>query len=90
MLIKPADVLVQGQRLLRYYSFFTLLLSLMLIILDSLDTNNSIVAGNDPTLFLFANTAYIIWSVACYFFPAHDSAHIHNMPSAFSLATSPY
>lgn len=68
MLIKPADVVVQGQRLLRYYSFFTLLLSLMLIILDSLDTNNSIVAGVNPTLFLFANTAYIIWSVSMLIF----------------------
>lgn len=63
MLIKPSDVLVQGQRLLRYYSFYALLLSLMLVILDSLDTNNSIVAGTDPRLFLFSNTAYVIWSV---------------------------
>jgi len=63
MWLKPADVLVQGQRLLRYYSFYTLLLSLMLIILDSLDTSNNIVASVDPRSFLFANTAYVCWSV---------------------------
>lgn len=63
MWLKPADVLVQGQRLLRYYSFYALLLALMLVILDSLDTENSIVASVDPKLFLFANTAYVIWSV---------------------------
>lgn len=63
MWLKPADVLVQGQRLLRYYSFYALLLSLMLIVLDSLDTTNSIVAAADPNLFLFANTAYVFWSV---------------------------
>ena len=62
MWLKPADVLVQGQRLLRYYSFYTLLLSLMLIVLDSLDTGNSIVAHADPRSFLFANTAYVFWS----------------------------
>jgi len=63
MLLKPADVLVQGQRLLRYYSFYALLLSLMLIVLDSLDTDNNIVAAVDQRSFLFANTAYVIWSV---------------------------
>ncbi len=63
MLLKPADVLVQGQRLLRYYSFYTLLLALMLIILDSLDTSNNIVAAADPRSFLFANTTYVFWSV---------------------------
>ena len=63
MLLKPADVLVQGQRLLRYYSCYTLLLALMLIILDSLDTSNNIVAAADPRSFLFANTAYVFWSV---------------------------
>ena len=62
MWLKPADVLVQGQRLLRYYSFYALILSLMLIVLDSLDTNNTIVAGADPKGFLFANTAYVFWS----------------------------
>lgn len=63
MWLKPADVLVQGQRLLRYYSFYALLLSLMLIVLDSLDTANTIVAHDNPRNFLFANTAYVIWSV---------------------------
>jgi two-component system sensor histidine kinase PilS (NtrC family) len=63
MWLKPADVLVQGQRLLRYYSFYALVLSLMLIILDSLDTENTIVAGADPKAFLFANTTYVVWSV---------------------------
>lgn len=63
MLLKPADVLVQGQRLLRYYSFYTLLLSLMFIILDSLDAGNNIVAEVDPRSFLFANTSYVFWSV---------------------------
>lgn len=63
MWLKPADVLVQGQRLLRYYSFYALLLSLMLIVLDSLDTGNNIVAAQDPKAFLFANTAYVVWSV---------------------------
>jgi two-component system sensor histidine kinase PilS (NtrC family) len=63
MLSKPADVLVQGQRLLRYYSFYTLLLALMLIVLDSLDTGNNIVASIDQRNFLFANTAYVFWSV---------------------------
>jgi two-component system sensor histidine kinase PilS (NtrC family) len=62
MWLKPADVLVQGQRLLRYYSFYALLLSLMLIILDSLDTDNNIVAASNPRIFLFANTAYVFWS----------------------------
>lgn len=62
MWLKPADVLVQGQRLLRYYSFYALMLSLMLIVLDSLDTDNTIVAGTDPKGFLFANTAYVFWS----------------------------
>ena len=63
MWLKPADVLVQGQRLLRYYSLYTLLLGLMLIILDSLDTDNNIVAAADSRSFLFANTAYVFWSV---------------------------
>jgi len=63
MWLKPADVLVQGQRLLRYYSFYALLLALMLIILDSLDTNNTFLAGSDPRAFLFASTAYVIWAV---------------------------
>jgi two-component system sensor histidine kinase PilS (NtrC family) len=63
MLLKPADVLVQGQRLLRYYSFYALLLSLLLIVLDSLDTGNNIVAAGDPRSFLFANTAYVFWAV---------------------------
>jgi len=62
MWLKPTDVLVQGQRLLRYYSFYTLLLSLMLIVLDSLDTGNVIVAHTNPRSFLFANTAYVFWS----------------------------
>lgn len=62
MWLKPADVLVQGQRLLRYYSFYALVLSLMLIMLDSLDTANSIVAHSNPRNFLFANTAYVFWS----------------------------
>lgn len=72
MLTKPAEVLIQGQRLLRYYSFYTLLLSLMLVILDSLDTNNSIVAGVDSKLFLLANTAYIIWSVSMLIFSSYQ------------------
>lgn len=63
MWLKPADVLVQGQRLLRYYSFYALLLSLMLIVLDSLDVNNTFLAGSDPKAFLFANTTYVIWAV---------------------------
>jgi two-component system sensor histidine kinase PilS (NtrC family) len=63
MWLKPADVLVQGQRLLRYYSFYALLLALMLIILDSLDTGNRVVAAADPNQFLFANTAYVFWAV---------------------------
>jgi two-component system sensor histidine kinase PilS (NtrC family) len=63
MWLKPADVLVRGQRLLRYYSFYALLLSLMLIVLNSLDTANSIVAVDNPRSFLFANTAYVFWSV---------------------------
>jgi len=62
MWLKPADVLVQGQRLLRYYSFYALILSLMLIIFDSLDTKNNFLAGSDPQTFLFANTAYVFWS----------------------------
>ncbi|MFT4764047.1 MAG: two-component system sensor histidine kinase PilS (NtrC family) [Oleispira sp.] len=62
MWLKPADVLVQGQRLLRYYSFYALLLSLMLVILDSLDTANTIVAHANPHGFLLANTAYVFWS----------------------------
>ena len=62
MWLKPADVLVQGQRLLRYYSFYTLLLSLMLVVLDSLDTDNVIAAHTNPRSFLFANTAYVFWS----------------------------
>ena len=62
MWLKPADVLVQGQRLLRYYSFYALLLSLMLVVLDSLDTANTIVAHSNPRSFLLANTAYVFWS----------------------------
>jgi two-component system sensor histidine kinase PilS (NtrC family) len=62
MWLKPADVLVQGQRLLRYYSFYALLLSLMFVVLHSLDTANTIVARNSPKGFLFANTAYVFWA----------------------------
>ncbi|MGK0248116.1 MAG: two-component system sensor histidine kinase PilS (NtrC family) [Oleispira sp.] len=62
MWLKPADVLVQGQRLLRYYSFYALLLSLMLVVLDSLDTANTFVARDNPKGFLFANTAYVFWA----------------------------
>ena len=85
MLLKPADVLVQGQRLLRYYSFYALLLSLMLIVLDSLDINNSIVAGTDPKLFLFANTAYVIWSVIMLVFSSSRISTHPNYAVSFFL-----
>lgn len=77
MWLKPADVLVQGQRLLRYYSFYALLLSLMLVVLDSLDTTNTIVAAADPNLFLFANTAYVFWSAVMLVFA---SARLNTHP----------
>ena len=59
MWIKPGDVLAQGQRLFRYYSAYALVLSLLLTVLGSLDSNHVIVAASDPTAYLIANTAYV-------------------------------
>ena len=63
MWLKPGDVLVQGQRLLRYYSVYALILSLLLVVLDGLDTDNKIVGTTDANIFLFANAGYILWAV---------------------------
>lgn len=59
MWFKLGDVLAQGQRLLRYYSAYALLLALLLTILGSLDTHHLLVAATNPTAFLIANTAYV-------------------------------
>ncbi len=77
MWLKPADVLVQGQRLLRYYSFYALILALILIVIDSLDSKNDIIAAIDPNAFLFANTAYVFWAVLMLVF---SSSNLSTQP----------
>lgn len=77
MWLKPADVLVQGQRLLRYYSFYALVLSLMLVVLDGLDTDNRILGSLNASTFLFTNVAYILWAASMLVF---SSSRISTNP----------
>lgn len=63
MWLKTNDIVIQGQKLLRYYSSYVFIMSLMLIIIDELDPNNRFFGAEQPNIFLFANTAYILLAV---------------------------
>lgn len=56
------DILVPTRKIIRFYGIYTLILALSLIIIDSLDIKNALLAGNHPTAFLLANTGYVVLS----------------------------
>ncbi|MDK2778725.1 MAG: HAMP domain-containing histidine kinase [Pseudomonadota bacterium] len=57
---KSTDLVVQGNRLLRLYSYYSLFLALLLMIVDSADRDNVIVGSDYPAIFLAASSLYII------------------------------
>ena len=63
MWLKTDDIVIQGQKLLRYYSLYALIMSLMLVTIDGLDSDNRFFGATNPNAFLFANIAYILWAV---------------------------
>ena len=58
--IKPTDLVVHGNRLLRFYSYYSLFLALLLTITDTLDSQNIIVGALQPRIFLLASSAYVV------------------------------
>ena len=58
--LKPTDLVVHGNRLLRLYSYYSLFLALLLLIGNTLDKQNSIVGGSNPSVFLTGATIYVI------------------------------
>ncbi|WP_430461676.1 sensor histidine kinase [Thalassolituus sp. LLYu03] len=58
--IRSTDFIVHGRRLLRFYSYYSLFLSLLLIITDAVDTQNILLGGHLPHIFLVASSAYVI------------------------------
>lgn len=58
--LQHKDLIVHGKRLLRLYSYYSLFLALLLLITDSLDTQNIIIGGRLPHIFLIASAAYVI------------------------------
>lgn len=58
--IKSTDLIVHGRRLLRFYSYYSLFLALLLIITDALDDGNIIIASRLPHVFLIASSAYVV------------------------------
>ncbi|WP_420592261.1 sensor histidine kinase [Bacterioplanoides sp.] len=60
MRIVSSEFLVKGQRLLRFYSYYSLFLALFLTIVDSLDSSNIIIGGTAPNIFLVCVSLYVI------------------------------
>ncbi|KZZ41994.1 MAG: ATP-binding protein [Saccharospirillaceae bacterium] len=60
MRIVSREFLVKGQRLLRFYSYYSLFLALFLTIVDSLDSDNVIIGGTAPNIFLVCVSIYVI------------------------------
>ncbi len=55
-----AGMVVSGNRLLRLYSYYSLLLALLLMVVTGLDRNTIFVGGERPVLMLIASTTYVI------------------------------
>ena len=64
MRLVPSDFLIKGQRLLRLYSYYSLFLALLLIIADSIDRQDILLAGNAPRVFLIVSSLYVIIAAA--------------------------
>ena len=62
--LKPTDLVVHGNRLLRLYSYYSLFLALLLLISNTLDKQNAIIGGTDPTVFLIGCTIYVVAAAA--------------------------
>ncbi|MCD8532282.1 MAG: hypothetical protein LRY66_13270 [Saccharospirillaceae bacterium] len=48
---KSTELVVRGNRLLRFYSYYSLFLALLLIITDAIDLQNVIIGGKLPHVF---------------------------------------
>ena len=58
--LQQKDLIVQGKRLLRLYSYYSLFLALLLLITDSIDSQNIIMGGRLPHIFLIASSLYVV------------------------------
>lgn len=57
---KSTELVVRGNRLLRFYSYYSLFLALLLIITDAVDLQNVIIGGKLPHVFLVGSSVYVI------------------------------